>query len=177
MAWVVRVTGYSLLQNPWVVLLLEPLHGLTFGLMWLGGVHYVSHTFPKDLAASAMGSINAAAFGLGPAIGTLLGGICYDALGARQFCRWAALGMGICVVAYYFIDKRLAATEERSRLSSPVTNDTTSASTFPKNDLELGEAPTCGVSLQTSGLICEDPRRLYDHPGCGGLLEDLPPLP
>ncbi|KAK7482919.1 hypothetical protein BaRGS_00025819 [Batillaria attramentaria] len=29
-----RMLGYSLLENPWLVLLIEPLHSLTFALMW-----------------------------------------------------------------------------------------------------------------------------------------------
>lgn len=72
--WGIRVVGYSFLTNPWVVLLLEPLHGCSFGLMWLAGVNTVRHTFPKNLATTAFGFLHASAFGVGPLIGNIIGG-------------------------------------------------------------------------------------------------------
>ena len=171
-AWVVRVTGYSLLQNPWVVLLLEPLHGLTFGLMWLGGVHYVSHAFPKDLAASAMGSINASAFGLGPAIGTLVGGLCYEALGARLFFRYAAVGMGCSAVGFYFIDKQWDDGKPTAEVVTPSSSDAPVVENGVKPPQSTDpDAPNFTLPLWK--YVREDPRRLYDLKGNGGLDQAL----
>lgn len=85
--YIFRVWGYSVLPNCWLVLLLEPLHGLTFGLMWLASMSYFKKSFPKALANSAVGFVHSSAFGLGPVIGNVVGGILYENFGPRNLFR------------------------------------------------------------------------------------------
>ncbi|RNF01310.1 MFS transporter, PPP family, 3-phenylpropionic acid transporter [Trypanosoma conorhini] len=106
-AWSVRVTGYSFLYNPWLVLFLEPLHGFTFGLMWLSGMHFVRHAFPKSLSHSSIGFLSATAFGIGPVMGNLVGGTLYQHLGARGMFRLMALFMLCIGVVFLLIDRYL----------------------------------------------------------------------
>ncbi|KEG08874.1 MFS transporter, PPP family, 3-phenylpropionic acid transporter [Trypanosoma grayi] len=94
-AWVVRVLGYSVLHNPWLVLFLEPLHGFTFGAMWLAGVSLVQRCFPADLSSSSMGFLTVGMFGVGSILGNVMGGFLYGVLGARRMLRATALSMTV----------------------------------------------------------------------------------
>lgn len=86
-AYIVRVIGYSFLQNPWFVLPLELLHGLTFGAMYAAGIHYSSNLFPAHLSTTGQGIFNGIYAGLGPTCGSLMGGYLYYAYGARIMYR------------------------------------------------------------------------------------------
>ncbi|ORC90590.1 uncharacterized protein TM35_000083880 [Trypanosoma theileri] len=106
-AWTVRVMGYSFLHNPWLVLFLEPLHGFTFGLMWLSAMHFVRGAFPKSLSHSSVGFLSATAFGVGPLIGNVVGGTLYHHFGGRWMFRIMALFMLWVALAFLFIDIQL----------------------------------------------------------------------
>jgi PPP family 3-phenylpropionic acid transporter len=106
-AWVTRVFGYSLLVNPWFVLLLEPIHGVTFGFMWLSGINFFSGSFSAQLSNSAIGLLHASAFGVGPMIGNIVGGYMYDGLGPRMMFRASAAVMCVIAVIFFFADRRL----------------------------------------------------------------------
>ena len=110
--WSARVTGYSFLTNPWVVLVLEPFHGFTFGCMWLAGVHYCQKTFPKSLSTSAFGFLHASAFGIGPFLGNIVGGQMYELMGPRWMFRASACVMLLILVLYLVLDHWLEAQEQ-----------------------------------------------------------------
>lgn len=103
--WTVRVIGYSFLYRPWLVLLLEPLHGVTFALMWLPGVKLVSEIFPPELTSSATGVLFTFVSGFGAIIGNVVAGFLYDAVGARWMFRIAALAMMVAFTAYQLLDR------------------------------------------------------------------------
>ncbi|KAK3272601.1 hypothetical protein CYMTET_19108 [Cymbomonas tetramitiformis] len=46
-AYVVRTVGYTVFTNPWLVLLVEPMHGVTYGCKQSASVLYVSELAPK----------------------------------------------------------------------------------------------------------------------------------
>ena len=48
-AFACRFLGYSFLRNPWFVLLVEPLHGLTYGLMYGAASAYGSRLTPEGM--------------------------------------------------------------------------------------------------------------------------------
>jgi PPP family 3-phenylpropionic acid transporter len=104
-AWVVRVIGYSVLQNPWFVLVLEPLHGLTFGLTWLAAMRFFPAAFPKEFSSSAISLAHAAANGLGPIVGNIVGGYAYDHFGPRVMFRGAAVIMAVAAMLFYCFDR------------------------------------------------------------------------
>lgn len=107
--WAIRVVGYSFLQNPWLVLLLEPLHGITFGFMWLPGVHIVNTVFPPQLASSATGVLFTFVCGIGPIVGNLVAGTLYAAVGPRWMFRYAAMAMAVGLVCYVVLDRMMEA--------------------------------------------------------------------
>ena len=60
-----RFLGYFLLTNPWFVLFLEPLHGITFGLMYAAASSYASSITPPGMHGTIQGLIGGIHFGTG----------------------------------------------------------------------------------------------------------------
>nr|KAG5696510.1 hypothetical protein BaRGS_021046 [Batillaria attramentaria] len=60
-----RLLAYSLLGNPWLVLLIEPLHGVTFGLMLSSATTYASIVSPPGMSATTQGLVGGILFGSG----------------------------------------------------------------------------------------------------------------
>jgi predicted MFS family arabinose efflux permease len=106
--WAVRAAAYAMLPNAWCVLLIEPLHGITFGFMWLAGTHFFSGAFPPALANSAFSTLYMPVWGLGPAIGNVTGGWIYAAYGPRVLFGGASLLMFAAAVAFTLADRSIA---------------------------------------------------------------------
>ncbi len=92
-----RLLLYSLTSLPWVVLLIQLLHGLTFPAIYLAGVSYADQSAPPGVKASAQGMFGSALMGFGASAGGLIGGLLLQSLGAAGMYRvigliiWAAL--------------------------------------------------------------------------------------
>ncbi|XP_041477968.1 major facilitator superfamily domain-containing protein 6-like protein B [Lytechinus variegatus] len=99
-----RSLGYSLLQNPWTVLPIELLHGITYGLMWPTAVFFIHQSSPPELAATMQSLTFSTLFGLGKGVGIILGGVIYDNFGARNLFRGSAILSFVTLVLYYIID-------------------------------------------------------------------------
>ena len=54
-SYCVRVVAYTMVDDPWFVLLVEPLHGVTFACSQLAAVHYTDRIAPPGLKTSAQG--------------------------------------------------------------------------------------------------------------------------
>ncbi|CAK9001416.1 unnamed protein product [Durusdinium trenchii] len=94
-AWVVRAFFYSQMSAAWMVLLVEPLHGVTFALAWTAAIDFVKRpeVSGEGLEASAQGLLTACFHGVGPIIGLLGGGVLFDSLGGHQSYLIFALGV------------------------------------------------------------------------------------
>jgi PPP family 3-phenylpropionic acid transporter len=77
------------------LMLVEPLHGLTFALFHLAGMRVIGATVPRDLAATAQALYGTAAAGAATALLTLSSGFLYTWFEGRAFFAMAAL----CAVA------------------------------------------------------------------------------
>ena len=64
-AFAVRMSAYSILRSPWMVLLVEPLHAITFGLFYATVSSYGSLITPKGLHGTIQGIIGSLYFGIG----------------------------------------------------------------------------------------------------------------
>lgn len=64
-AYSVRFISYSFLTNPWFVLPIELLHGLTFGLMYAAATSYGSIITPPGMSGTIQGLIGGIHFGFG----------------------------------------------------------------------------------------------------------------
>ncbi|EPY29685.1 MFS transporter, PPP family, 3-phenylpropionic acid transporter [Strigomonas culicis] len=111
LGWSFRALCYAVLYNPWLVLLIEPLHGVSFGCMWLAGIHFVNGSFPANLSHSAIGFLGAAVFGVGPVVGNALGGEMYGSWTPRWMYARMALVIALASVAFYIVDRKLEASE------------------------------------------------------------------
>ena len=88
LAYIVRVVGYSLIPKkyPALVLLLEPLHGVTYACSKASGVEFAAKYSPKGYEASGQGILSIFS-GAGNCLGVLLGGILEDKFGSRIMYR------------------------------------------------------------------------------------------
>ena len=67
-AYVARFLAYSFLKEPWFVLLIEPLHGFTHGIMYGAATSYGSRLTPDGMHGTVQAIISASHFGIGKAI-------------------------------------------------------------------------------------------------------------
>ena len=99
---VLRLAGFSVESNIWVVLCLQPLHCLTFGAYHCSTVTYVSRMFPAKFQGGAQGIYSAITVGLGGLVGSAVGGVVLDAFNYTilytTFSGVALLGLVICLL-------------------------------------------------------------------------------
>lgn len=89
--YAIRALAYTLIAAPWMALLIQLLHGPTFSLMWISGVTYADSIAPAGLKATAQGLFSGVLYGVGSAIGSMLGGVVYEQSGLVNLFRLAAL--------------------------------------------------------------------------------------
>jgi MFS transporter, PPP family, 3-phenylpropionic acid transporter len=73
-----RLICYSLTTQPWVVLVIQLVHGLTFAAIFTAGVYYADQIAPPGMKATTQGMFNGTMMGFGSATGGLLGGLLLD---------------------------------------------------------------------------------------------------
>ena len=67
-AFVLRLTAYATMPawpSLWLVLCVEPLHGVTFGLAWATGTAFAKEKAPRGLEATMQSAFASSYFGLG----------------------------------------------------------------------------------------------------------------
>eukprot|EP00405_Crypthecodinium_cohnii_P035471 CAMPEP_0206534160 /NCGR_PEP_ID=MMETSP0325_2-20121206/5384_1 /ASSEMBLY_ACC=CAM_ASM_000347 /TAXON_ID=2866 /ORGANISM="Crypthecodinium cohnii, Strain Seligo" /LENGTH=428 /DNA_ID=CAMNT_0054030919 /DNA_START=126 /DNA_END=1408 /DNA_ORIENTATION=+ len=90
-AHVLRLVGYALAPTPGAVLLVEPLHGVTFALIWSNLASIGAEISPEGLEATTQGVINGVFNGLGGVTGMLVGGLLYAQ--SPRLLFWSAAAM------------------------------------------------------------------------------------
>ena len=73
-----RLIGYSLTTAPWVVLLIQLCHGLTFAAIYTAGVYYANQIAPPGMKATTQVMFSSTLMGFGSGAGGLLGGVLLD---------------------------------------------------------------------------------------------------
>lgn len=102
-----RFLGYSLLTDPWWVLAIEPLHGVTFACMWAASTYVAKEMAPPGLEATSQGLANGIFWGLGGALGSLLGGLLVNAYGSRTTFVIFAVATTLGGLGYLLLHVRL----------------------------------------------------------------------
>jgi PPP family 3-phenylpropionic acid transporter len=92
----VRWLLLAFLRTTASILLFQPLHALSFGLVWLAAVSYAARRFPSHCLATAQGLFGTAV-GAGSIVGMLLWGLVYQRAGGSSMFLGAA-----CVSACAF---------------------------------------------------------------------------
>lgn len=98
--YIVRWLLLALAVDPITATVIQTVHGLSFGLVLVGGVAFVDARTPSGLSATAQALFSAALNGLGAVIGSLAGGYVYERSGGSVMFLWAA---GACVLGLMFI--------------------------------------------------------------------------
>eukprot|EP00051_Salpingoeca_urceolata_P034053 m.23311 g.23311 ORF g.23311 m.23311 type:complete len:605 (-) comp7128_c0_seq2:291-2105(-) len=106
LAYTIRLVAYSLLGDPWVVLAVEPLHGVTFALLWAACTNYAHEVAPRHYHATTVGLVNGVRT-LGQAVGALLGGHMATARGFR-FTFAVSSGVSGIAVALVIVQHLIA---------------------------------------------------------------------
>jgi hypothetical protein len=65
LAYGIRLVAYSFLSNPWLVLCIEPLQAVCFGLMYAAASSYANIITPPGMSGTIQGVIGALYFGIG----------------------------------------------------------------------------------------------------------------
>ena len=91
LSYSVRVFGYTLVPKSanWMVLFMEPLHGVTFSCMKMASVEYVSQNTPVGYDVSIQGLL-AGLQNMGSFVGVSLGGYIEEEYGSQTLYRGAA---------------------------------------------------------------------------------------
>ncbi|GAQ79149.1 major facilitator superfamily protein [Klebsormidium nitens] len=89
--YVARLAYYSVLVEPWAVLPIELLHGVTFGCGWTAGTVHAGRIAPPGMAATMQALFAGAYSGIGDGLGMLLGGFVYEHYGSVTLFRGCGL--------------------------------------------------------------------------------------
>ncbi|TMW50215.1 hypothetical protein DOY81_004716 [Sarcophaga bullata] len=77
----VRFILYSMLQDPWYVLPIELLNGVTFGLFYATMASYASIVAPPGTETTMQGLVGAIFEGVGVSTGSFIGGLLFESVG------------------------------------------------------------------------------------------------
>lgn len=81
LAWMIRAAGYALSDEAWLALVLEILHGVTYGLFYTAAVEVCVEQCPPGFEATMQSLLDMTFNGFGIALGTIAGGYMLDSLG------------------------------------------------------------------------------------------------
>jgi PPP family 3-phenylpropionic acid transporter len=94
----VRWTGMSIDAGPWGALALQVLHAGSFGLVYLGTVHFITTAVPIGLAASSQSLYAVMSFGVLMAGATLAGGWLYGLAGPQAYLAMTGMSAASLVL-------------------------------------------------------------------------------
>lgn len=100
MAYGIRIIVYIFVENPWKILPVEALHGVTFGLLWAALTNYVYQSSTKGTEGTMIGLLTAVQKGMGSGLGTLVGGYIYNTYGGSTM--WKLTSCTILPLSFVF---------------------------------------------------------------------------
>ena len=112
LVYAARHVGYSVAPGPGWILLVQLLHGLSFGINLIASVSLAHQIAGARLAATAQGML-ASAFALGTITGALAGGAMLDRIGTAGIFRVAAV-IALVALAVFVVGSRVFAADELS---------------------------------------------------------------
>lgn len=99
-----RCVWYSLLSNPWLVLPVEFMPGITNALAWVAMLSYVNEISTSDNATTHQGILYGFYRGIGYGCGEVLGGVMINFLGSANAFKVFALGAFCIFLGNVFIE-------------------------------------------------------------------------
>lgn len=146
-SYIIRVIGYSIIPKGHVVavLLLEPLHGVTYACAQTSTVDFAAHLTPKGSEASGQGLMGVVK-GLGSVTGLFLGGVLEETYGPRImyriFATTAGIGMTVLIVSSWLCHDHVASTrhevlpQSETEFTPVTTTDSSSSSDEDEGETE-----------------------------------------
>jgi MFS transporter, PPP family, 3-phenylpropionic acid transporter len=104
-----RLLCYSLTTAPWVVLIIQLCHGLTYAAIFTAGVHYADQVAPAGMKATTQGMFSGTLMGFGAAAGGLLGGILMDHFAPGGMYAITGILVLVGLIVFLFVERRLVA--------------------------------------------------------------------
>ena len=98
---------FSLIGAPWLSLPLALIDGLGFALVWVAAVQFFARHFPPELTNTAFACLHTAYVGVGPMIGSVIGGYLYDVIGPRTLFRSIGGLMFLTAFLYYVLHRMI----------------------------------------------------------------------
>ncbi|XP_028391387.1 major facilitator superfamily domain-containing protein 6-like [Dendronephthya gigantea] len=132
----IRFVFISLLSNPWHVLPLEILQGITHAAVWASCTSYIGKMAPPEYATSAQGVLQGLYHGLGRGCGAILGGIFIHIHSTEAVFRTYGIACFAVLVIYFIINYFLGKTGTKSSSKSKV-SPKTSPGTPPAVELSF----------------------------------------
>jgi PPP family 3-phenylpropionic acid transporter len=102
-----RLVGYSVTTQPWVVLVIQLCHGLTFAAIYTAGVHFAGQIAPPGMQATTQGMFSGTLMGFASAAGGLLGGLLLDRFSPGGMYGIAGALVLASLIAFLLIERRL----------------------------------------------------------------------
>ncbi len=91
---------YSQITSLQMILLVQLLHGLSFGAYYVAGVVYTRERAPEGLSATAQALFSGTALGLAGIVGGMLGGYLYDRVGVMNLFRFCGLAATFALLLF-----------------------------------------------------------------------------
>uniref|UniRef100_A0A7S2N1P0 Major facilitator superfamily associated domain-containing protein n=1 Tax=Helicotheca tamesis TaxID=374047 RepID=A0A7S2N1P0_9STRA len=106
LAYITRVVGYTFIpkNRMWMVLFLEPLHGVTYACAKTSQVEFAARIAPKGYESSGQGLLQGL-IGIGSFIGLSLGGWLEDTFGPKMMYRSYATVVLVGLISLYVSEK------------------------------------------------------------------------
>jgi len=94
---------YSQVRSPEMILLVQLLHGFSFGAFFVAGVVYTRERAPEGLAATGQALFSGTAWGFAGVVGGVVGGYLYDQAGVLNLFRICSLVAALALLLFVFV--------------------------------------------------------------------------
>ena len=105
-----RLLALAFSTSPFLVLATQLLNGVSFSAMWMAGVSYADENAPAGMSASAQGLFGSTVYGVGGAVGGLLGGVLLERLGGHGLYLFFGVVVLVIVAVVALIERSTPAT-------------------------------------------------------------------
>ncbi|RYD06934.1 hypothetical protein N752_02040 [Desulforamulus aquiferis] len=102
LVYAVRWFLFAIINNPDLIIIIQLLHGLSFGLFYMAGVSYIGKIVPPGLRASGQGLLATFGGGIAGITGALAGGLVMDLYGPKTLYFGSSV-LALCAVIGFVI--------------------------------------------------------------------------
>lgn len=155
----VRFLCYSALVDPWWVIPIEFLNGITFGLFYATMASYASIVAPPGSEATMQGLVGAVFEGVGVALGSLIAGHLFKKVGGSLTFRYfglAALALFVAHVLIQFLAERFITRGKQSNEKVASNSMLKEAPRGGKDGVEVQHTVTTTSSILSDSTVQEE---------------------